>query len=393
MLNPVVTTGISMDERLGSIIGSKRLHDDLLVNKNHNNLGDFALPSQLRKRAKQGTDLIDPSVLASMYVQRLQGQGLDRARQEQDKQGLAFFSRQSPSGAPAGMFQPHGALEQLQAIISSQKLVGGVTDSKNSDLILTSSEHDSILNARRTQVLLTSQAGRLLAMRQSQQPKSMPEPFLIGRFGGISQGNVARDVNQIGAPMPGLTMAAFQQQLNAAAPGTIGNHMPASSPGNFPGLWANDNQQVMRPSVDVYMKCDDEILSDQQILLRKQIQYFESSMQEVEAVAHGRKNKVKIGQIGIRCKHCASLLPTRRPKGAVYYPGSLRALYQAAQNMAVGHFAVSCEVISEDVKVQLKSFLEKKSSPGHAGKKYWAECAKAVGIVETENGGLSFSKE
>lgn len=382
MINPAINSGMSMEERIGSIIGSKRLRDDLLMNQNQNNMGDFALPSQLRKRAKQ------ESTLASMYVQSLQQQELNRAKQEQDQQTLAILSGQSPlpnNGAPACLLQPPGPLQQLQAIISSQNLLGGVTENTK-DLILASSEQDPLINARRT--LLTSQAGRLLAMRQNQQPKVMPDPLMMSRLSGIPQNNASRDMN--GASLPGLTLAAFQQQLNAAP--TVGNHMPNPTEGQYPGFWNNDNKQSMKSPVNVYMKCDDEILSDQQILLRKQIEYFEASQQEVEAVAHGRKNKIKIGQVGIRCKHCASLLPTRRPKGAVYYPGSLRALYQAAQNMAVGHFAVSCEVISEDVKVEMKSFLEKKSSPGHAGKKYWAECAKAVGIVETENG-LSFSKE
>lgn len=100
-----------------------------------------------------------------------------------------------------------------------------------------------------------------------------------------------------------------------------------------------------------------------------------------------------MGQVGIRCKHCAIIPPRRRSKGAVYYPASLRALYQAAQNMAAGHFsASSCEMISEEKRAQFKSFQAGKISAGHGGKKYWSDCAKAAGIYETEKG-LRFNKE
>lgn len=144
--------------------------------------------------------------------------------------------------------------------------------------------------------------------------------------------------------------------------------------------------------VDLYMTVDEDILSDHQIFLRKQIQYFEAGRLEVQSVTHGGRKGVSIGQVGIRCKHCTSIAPKKRPKGAIYYPSSFRALYQAAQNMAAGHFTSSCEMIGEEKKAQFRAFQAGKISAGHGGKKYWADCAKAVRIVETEHG-LRFQKE
>jgi len=124
--------------------------------------------------------------------------------------------------------------------------------------------------------------------------------------------------------------------------------------------------------------------------LRKQIEFFEAGVHEVQTVTHGRRKEILVGQVGIRCKFCAPLPPRRRPKGAVYYPATLRALYQAAQNMAASHFTVSCERINPELKAQFKAFQDGKSRAGHGGKKYWSDAAKAVGVVETEDEGLRF---
>jgi len=452
--------GDARDGRRDCLLGSKRLRDDLIIEKHNNDL-NFLLPSQMSKRSKQGTELYNPSsFMSSMYMERLQHQAGERSRGLDSESLLSHFSpmpsdittvAKRPRLSSTSFLSSTDQLQQLQAMLSSQGMVHAGKRSfasSNDALILGSSlgsandgdsyirllahadenkrnndqlqlENDHIFNTNlATRRAILAQTSRLLAMQQEQQKRNSAyqgasDSLLLSRLGGIPPGismpgilckkdefgppSLPTGVNTMRSPIPGLTFCqplttTIQNQLSFN-PTTIGNKLSASANGrNCPGPWTN-LQLGQRSPVDVYMACDDEILSDQQILLRKQIQYFEASLPEVEAVAHGRKNKIKIGQVGLRCKHCASLLPTRRPKGAVYYPGSLRALYQAAQNMAVGHFMVSCEVISEGLKMQLKAFQERKSSPGHAGKKYWAECAKAVGIVETENDGLSFRKQ
>lgn len=184
--------------------------------------------------------------------------------------------------------------------------------------------------------------------------------------------------------------AGFNSLINAKDNHTI----PLSNANEDTDINSNtaSNPHQRHGSIDLYMRCDDDILSAHQILIRKQIEYFEAGTQEVQSVAHGRKKEIRMGQVGLRCKHCAGLPIKRRPRGAVYYPTSLRALYQAAQNMAVGHFVRSCELIDEEVKQQLKTFQESKASAGHGGKKYWADCAKALDIIETEREGLRFNR-
>ena len=140
----------------------------------------------------------------------------------------------------------------------------------------------------------------------------------------------------------------------------------------------------------LYMPADEEMLSDHQCLLRKQIEFFEADIDDVEIVTPGRRKEVVLGQVGVRCKHCAWVPVRQRTKGAVYYPAKLKGLYQAAQNMAVSHFCEACQNIDPFVQAQLRAYNEAKSTSGHGGKQYWADGARILGVMETEDGRLRF---
>lgn len=129
--------------------------------------------------------------------------------------------------------------------------------------------------------------------------------------------------------------------------------------------------------------CDDETLSDYQILLRKQIEFFEAQREDVETVMPGRKKGIVLKQVGIRCRHCGPIPLHSRTPGAAYFPAKMSGLYQAAQNLAKSHLCGCCDTIPEGVKRQLVA-LQKRSRAGHGGKHYWADGAKALGVDETE---------
>jgi hypothetical protein len=191
-------------------------------------------------------------------------------------------------------------------------------------------------------------------------------------------------------------------------------------PAPTPAVVANSTEPVLSAGgrvADLFMKMDEDVLSDHQVLLRRQIeviflqvvqssysappsltnkqtsprfivlQFFEAGTLEIQTITHGRRKEIGAGQVGIRCKHCARALPHhRRPKGSVFYPATLRAVYQAAQNMAASHFTGSCTQISPELKKQFVAFQEGKSTAGHGGKKYWSDGARALGIDETDDG-------
>jgi hypothetical protein len=147
-----------------------------------------------------------------------------------------------------------------------------------------------------------------------------------------------------------------------------------------------------RPPVTLYTPNDDEILSDYQVFVRKQIEFFEANTYDVETPKPGRKKPIVLGQVGIRCKHCRDVLIARRQAATVYFPSKLRGLYQAAQNIATTHLD-KCPNLSQSLKRASSAFQKdgKRASAGNGGKQYWADAAKALGIVESQ-GRLRFRK-
>ena len=97
---------------------------------------------------------------------------------------------------------------------------------------------------------------------------------------------------------------------------------------------------------------------------------------------------IVVGQVGIRCKHCAHNPQARHASAATYYPGSLNVLYQSAQNMAQHHLCCPnptsssrCTSIPESLRSALQDLREHKRRAS-AGKNYWRESALKIGIVE-----------
>lgn len=139
---------------------------------------------------------------------------------------------------------------------------------------------------------------------------------------------------------------------------------------------------------------DDDMLSDYQIFLRKNIEFFEADKTEVETPAPGRKKPLNLGQVGIRCIHCAHVAIPRRTSATVYFPSKLKGLYQAAQNIGSTHFRGSCPNLPEAVRALAKTFQVdgKRATAGHGGKQYWSDAAGNLGVVEAEDGLRFFTR-
>jgi hypothetical protein len=144
----------------------------------------------------------------------------------------------------------------------------------------------------------------------------------------------------------------------------------------------------------LYFPTDDEFLSEQQIFIRKQIEFFESALDDVGKTSSGRKHPTMLNQVGIQCRHCATLPIRYRERGAVYFPAKLVGIYQASQNIAASHMIKLCQMIDIQIKEKLMAYKHSRAVSGHGGKKYWAETAKAQGVIDSESGsGLRFKEE
>jgi hypothetical protein len=204
---------------------------------------------------------------------------------------------------------------------------------------------------------------------------------------------------QVGATsIPGFGMNATQsfspvseaQGISPALARRIASNSARNSSSDNGGQAQQQQQQQQqerRPGgPTLYIPSDDDLLSDHQVLVRKQIEFFEAQVDDVNVVMPGRRKEIILGQVGIRCRHCAGVPVHQRTKGSVYYPAKLKGLYQAAQNMSGSHLCESCDNIDPFLKAELRAYHDGKSSAGHGGKQYWADSATVLGLVETEEG-------
>jgi hypothetical protein len=196
-----------------------------------------------------------------------------------------------------------------------------------------------------------------------------------------------------------------------------------------------------RPPILLHLSCDYVVLSDYQVLIRRQIELFETTMSDllvqvpsvkasskktvvrrdgvgsenggdsgtsptlVVGVKQGRNKPIQLGQVGIRCSHCRNVPIHLKTRGSTYYPSKLTSVYQAAQNMATLHFLGSgdnhCPLIPAHVRTELEQLQPSQnkgegriketkgaSSVRGTGKHCWAERVAVLGVEEDELAGL-----
>ena len=205
------------------------------------------------------------------------------------------------------------------------------------------------------------------------------QQMMLQRSGALNEADSMRQrmmfASMAGAP-PG-----FRPNFLAAAGGRMNN--TGADLRAMVNITGQNHGQT--PAMSLALACDDEHLSEYQIMVRKQLEIFEAMPEDVESNTQGRKKQVALGQVGIRCKHCASLPLRQRGRGAVYYPAKLQGVYQAAQNMASSHLCESCQCINEALKRELRTLRERRDTAS-GGKQYWADGARALGLFEAEDG-------
>jgi hypothetical protein len=139
--------------------------------------------------------------------------------------------------------------------------------------------------------------------------------------------------------------------------------------------------------VTLSLPIDNLKVSGHQALLRQQIEAFQATEDDVSTHTRGRNKPIVLGQVGIRCRHCAHLPVLHRQKGSTYFPASTLGIYQAAQNMSTSHIQNGlCSQMPMLLKVQFAQIMALKSTSSGAGRPYWAESAKQLGLVDTETG-------
>jgi len=140
-----------------------------------------------------------------------------------------------------------------------------------------------------------------------------------------------------------------------------------------------------RPGIPLYLSCNPDHLSEYQCLIRKNMELFEATEQDVASRIKGRNKPIVLGQVGIRCCHCRFIPIAERERSSMYYPHTLVGIYQAAQILAQQHFLEACAHVPPHVRQELVESKTKKSF-ATAGKEYWAATAEALGVYEDQYG-------
>ena len=140
-------------------------------------------------------------------------------------------------------------------------------------------------------------------------------------------------------------------------------------------------------TVPMHSDTDVHHLSKYQCLIRKQLEFFAAKRENAVFSVQGRKKPIRVGQVGIQCRHCCHLPHRTRGRGAVYYPVNLAGVYQAVQNMATVHLNQHCAEIPGEIRNELKSLRGKRDeSASTGGKYYWTSKCEDVDIKEYADG-------
>lgn len=359
------------------------------------------LQQQQLARAANDPALLGEDPVVAHLRQNILNQQLQHARlQCLDDRSLFAGSSLYGSilGAPrplAGSLLLDQTLERRQSALNSEQLralqslreserggAGGETTPAAASLLMSAADHGS------QTALLARQMHNDRALAAAGLPLGSFPPVGLHSFAGVpplAGGGalnrdllLARGANAgafLGLPMPGAAglpppvppMPQHHQQQNKKRPA------PATHP-NMTG----------RPPIHLFMSCDMDDLSPYQCLVRKQIELFEAEEADAETNARGRNRPIVVGQVGIRCKHCKMLPPRKRERAAIYYPSKLDRLYQAGQTMASVHLGQHCQHIPDHLRQELARLREGKSA-ALAGKKYWSDGARALGVVEKDD--------
>eukprot|EP00584_Thalassiosira_punctigera_P020261 CAMPEP_0172550516 /NCGR_PEP_ID=MMETSP1067-20121228/30021_1 /TAXON_ID=265564 ORGANISM="Thalassiosira punctigera, Strain Tpunct2005C2" /NCGR_SAMPLE_ID=MMETSP1067 /ASSEMBLY_ACC=CAM_ASM_000444 /LENGTH=718 /DNA_ID=CAMNT_0013338121 /DNA_START=234 /DNA_END=2390 /DNA_ORIENTATION=- len=171
------------------------------------------------------------------------------------------------------------------------------------------------------------------------------------------------------------------------------NRLPAFEPKPLSSSFAPDAAPQDGKSGDYFplaMPEDEEWLTPLHCFVRRYcVEIFVATSEDVAAPCMGKRNPVSVHQVGIRCPYCSPERVNSRADHAarengVVYPSLIARIYNSSINLLQRHLR-SCAFVPPEV---LARYEELKSSNARSGasKKYWADSAARLGLVDTPNG-------
>jgi hypothetical protein len=129
---------------------------------------------------------------------------------------------------------------------------------------------------------------------------------------------------------------------------------------------------------------DKEWLSDMDCYIRRQLEVFCATEEDVAAAQADRKYPINVGQVGIRCIHCSIAQGNDAIGHAIAYPFSISGIYESVREFHRLHLD-SCENLPSASRTKLAN-LKGASSLSSVLRKYYVLAAKALGLQDTKGG-------
>jgi len=128
---------------------------------------------------------------------------------------------------------------------------------------------------------------------------------------------------------------------------------------------------------------DKDWLSDTDYFVRRQLEVFCATEEDVFSAQSDRKFPIGVGQVGIRCIHCNSSEQGARDN-AVNFPHSIDGIYEVVRELQKLHLE-SCPNLPQDVKQEMSN-LKTSTSLSSVLRRYYVLAAKALGLVDSTEG-------
>lgn len=134
---------------------------------------------------------------------------------------------------------------------------------------------------------------------------------------------------------------------------------------------------------------DTDWLSPLNCYIREEcVEAFSASEEDVAKIS--KRGRITVQQVGIRCRFCKHRPRDEALNGATSYPVSLAGIYESVKRWQKMHLDV-CVDIPVETRAELQE-LASSNSWVPTTRQYWADSAKALGMVDTQDG-IRFGKD
>jgi hypothetical protein len=375
-LNPQVLGGFTGQAALPTTNNNDHLIQELLAQARNDNSSLLRAAMNLSSTNRQSLDPSIPHQLSHHHLGLSANMRSDPTNRNIQQLLSSLAAQSNNSSALAGLTHPQLAAlaggnypnHLSSSLLQQQLLLQQRLNASNMPLAMGASDGNFFRTAGR------SGDSNALAMAMAQMASNSSTAF------ATAPNELRRD------PSAGTASLSPGEEEVSPPPSSHGSAAAATS------VSRDDLNTTVPAIVPMHSPDDVDHLSTYQCLIRGQIQFFTATAKDASVSVQGRKKRVRIGQVGIQCRHCAHLPHRLRNRGAIYYPTHLSGVYQVVQNMSILHLIQSCQEIPPEIRAELQRVRGNRlDTVAGSGRKYWIIKFTELGLVEYDSG-LFFRK-